>query len=197
MIDWLSLFFYCNAAIALASSSMVIASRYPVRCVLFLIITFIASAFLWMLLQAEFLSLVLIFVYVGAVMTLFLYVVMMLNIDCINDVRKRWFVGLLTILSLIGVLSTLFMLVHYFSPKATLGDIKTTISNTQAIGQVLYTKYAIAIELAAVILTAAMVACVMLCFVKKPKYHRQQNIADQHAVTAKDRVTLVDIKSES
>ena len=193
MLDWISLLFYVNATVIVCSSLMIICSSYPVRSVLFLIICFISSAFLWMMLEAEFLSLALIFVYVGAVMTLFLFVVMMLNVQHIKDMNRHWFYILCVLLSTFLVLGTFYMLMHYFTPHEMLTHQGPDYSNTKAIGMLLYTQYALPLELAALLLLSGLISAVLLTF-KPVKNRKRQKIADQHAVKKTDRIKLVSMK---
>lgn len=190
--------FYVFAAITVLSALMVISQNNPVRCVLFLVLAFIASAVLWLLLNAEFLALILILVYVGAVMTLFLFVVMMLNIDIESakmEMYKKLPVGLL----IVALLSALLFSV--IPAKFKNSDVVESlfnvqqhvkISNTESLGMVLYTDYFLAFELAAVILLAAIIAAITLAH-RKPIDSKRQNILKQLMTRRSDRVRLVDI----
>ena len=158
--------FYVFAGIAILSALMVITQNNPVRCVLYLVVTFFASAVLWMLAMAEFLSLILVLVYVGAVMTLFLFVVMMLNIDVETiktHMAKYLPFGLILVALLIGLL---LVAVPEGSFNASVEKIaiaqkidnnnpQPRLSNTQEIGVALYTDYVLAFELAAALLLVA------------------------------------------
>ncbi len=193
-INWV---FYAFAALLIFSACMVITSRHPVRGVLFLVLGFFASSVLWMLLQAEFLALVLIFVYVGAVMTLFLFVVMMLNLD-VSSKHKGWvrylpfgvlIAGLLMIV-MVGVMRP-----EYFNAKTYHWvNHPESYSNVTALGNVLYTQYVYPFELAAVLLLVAIIAAVSLAF-RGPRGSKVQNLAQQHAVRPKDRVQLMQISA--
>lgn len=188
--------FYFNSALLLVSAIMVIASRNPVRGVLFLVLAFFAASVLWMLLQAEFLSLALIFVYVGAVMTLFLFVVMMLNINKAPKREKfvRYFpFGLLIILTLVGLLIVALNPVHFNSTSYALTLQGTDYSNIKSLGAVLYTKYMYPFEIAGAILLVAIIAAINLAFHGAGKSKRQ-NISRQLAARKKDRVQLVDLR---
>ncbi len=191
--------FYAFAAILLTAAVMVITSKSPVRAVLFLVLAFVASSVLWILIEAEFLALVMIFVYVGAVMTLFLFVVMMINVDLSK--LKEGFVRYLPVgLAAMVVLVTL--MIYVISP-AHFGMIKTLIpvdhladySNTRELGDILYTRYVYAFEIAAVLLLVAIIAAISLAFRGRRADSKSQIIAKQIAVKAKDRLTLVDLKS--
>lgn len=185
--------FYFFSAVLIFSAFMVITSRYPVRGVLFLVLGFFASAVLWMLLQVEFLALVLIFVYVGAVMTLFLFVVMMLNLD-IAPRRKGWvhYMPFGILLSLV----LLFLLLYVLNPRVFPASAfhwvnqPANYSNVQQLGMVLYTQYVYPFELAAVLLLVAIIATISLTIRSKKKNSKSQRIAEQVAVKPKDRLRL-------
>lgn len=204
--------FYVAAGLAIGSALMVITQNNPVRCVLFLVLTFFASAILWILVQAEFLALILILVYVGAVMTLFLFVVMMLNIDV--ESMKSHFVrylpfGLLFVALLTGLLMMSIPMTSFKSPievKSTVlatnsqlqieGNVsQATISNTEALGLVLYTDYFLAFELAAVLLLVAIISAVTLVH-RNLIRSKRQDIRQQIMTSRDDRVTLINMKSE-
>lgn len=186
--------FYVFAVIVIASAVMVITSQNPIKSVLFLVVTFFASAVLWMLMQAEFLSLVLIFVYVGAVMTLFLFVVMMLRIDA--DVIKIGFkraypLGILAFLLFVGI--TLYVLSpsHWSSGNTLPVHYDSTYQNIMVMGDLLFTKYLFDFELAAVILLIGMVSAIALAFYGKKPDVKTQKIAKQLEANKKDRLKLV------
>ena len=186
--------FYSLAAILVFSSLMVVFSVNPVRAALFLVLAFFCACGLWMLLQAEFLSLVLIFVYIGAVMTLFLFVIMMLNLD-ISPRRKHWLPYLPLAVLVLGLL--LIAVISVISPEHFSTEIyqvteqPETYSNVKALGAVLYTKYFYPFELAAVLLLVAIVAAISLAFRGKRAGGKAQRIAEQVAVRREDRVKLV------
>lgn len=191
--------FYLFAAILLFSAWMVISSRYPVRAVLFLVLAFFSSAVLWMLLQAEFLALVLIFVYVGAVMTLFLFVVMMLNLD-IAPRQRGWvrylpfgalIIGLLLFLMWRAIQGSVFppQVYHWIAQPES-------YSNVKQLGAVLYTQYVYPFELAAVLLLVAIVAAIALAFRGRRKNSKTQTINKQLAVRREDRVKLIQMPTE-
>jgi len=207
--------FYIFAAITVLSALMVITQNNPVRCVLFLVLTFFASAVLWILQGAEFLALILILVYVGAVMTLFLFVVMMLNIDVESiKIQYRRYIplGLIVVSFLVGLL-VIAMPEHLFTPEyaatsttasaprcdncdvAGKATSEPTLSNTQQIGMVLYTDYIYAFEIAAVLLLVAIISAVTLAH-RHLARSKQQNIKNQIMTQRDDRVTLVSMKSE-
>lgn len=211
----IEVFFYIFAGLAVASALMVITQNNPVRCVLFLVLTFFATSVLWLLQGAEFLSLVLILVYVGAVMTLFLFVVMMLNVDI--EVRKNQLwryipFGLIIVALLVGLLLVAIPK-GFVQLNAQTSEMAVTIagnesaassesdsqhqpalSNTEEIGAVLYTEYVYAFEIAAVILLVAIVAAVGLAQ-RQIRTTKRQDIKQQLMVQAKDRVQLVSMKA--
>lgn len=186
--------FYVFAGLTVFSALMVVTQNHPVRSVLFLVLTFFASAVLWLLCQAEFLSLILLLVYVGAVMTLFLFVVMMLYVDV--EALKSHLLRLLPLgLVIVALLSSLlFQTIAKSTGFQSLVQDPviaiSAISNTEQIGLVLYTDYVYPFELAAVILLIAMVAAITLIH-RGVIRSRRQNIRDQIMTRASDRVKLV------
>lgn len=192
------LIFYVFAALLIGSATMVITSRHSVRAALFLIVAFCASAVLWMLLEAEFLALLLIFVYVGAVMTLFMFVVMMLNLD--QETVQEKFVRYLPFAVLIVALMV-GVLVYAVKP-GHLGDLGLAMSahhtadysNTKTLGLLLYTRYVYAFELAAVILLIAIVAAIGLTHREKTN-NKRQRIDAQLAATKADRLRVVELEA--
>ncbi|WP_028389101.1 NADH-quinone oxidoreductase subunit J [Legionella fairfieldensis] len=204
--------FYLFAGLAVLSAFMVITQNNPVRCVLFLVVTFFASSVLWLLAGAEFLALILVLVYVGAVMTLFLFVVMMLNID--TESMKAHFLrylpfGLILVALLIGLLLVALPEGSFDVPleQANLPvDYQTannenyvepvkTLPNTEAIGMVLYTDYVFAFEIAAVLLLVAIISAITLAH-RGIVRSKRQNVIAQLMTRPKDRVELINIKSE-
>jgi NADH-quinone oxidoreductase subunit J len=191
-----AIFFYLFAIVCVASAFMVIASRNPVHSVLFLILAFVNAAGLFVLLGAEFLAMILIVVYVGAVAVLFLFVVMMLDVDFAQ--LRQGFLQYLPFGMVIGgiFLAELLFIVGAWtigegSPKAISSPIPPIdkISNTEAIGLVLYTKYAYFFELAGMVLLVAMIGAIVLTLQHRVRVHRQ-NISAQNARTAKAAVEL-------
>ena len=205
--------FYVFASLAILSALMVITQNNPVRCVLFLVLTFFASAVLWILVEAEFLALILVLVYVGAVMTLFLFVVMMLNIDT-ESMRSHFMhylpfglilVALLTGLLLVAIPPGAFetsvevsvavkQVLGGMVPGA--GEIAHPLSNTEALGMVLYTDYVFAFELAAAILLVAIIAAITLAHRNRSSYSKRQNVVSQIMTRSEDRVKLLRMKTE-
>lgn len=178
---------------------MVIGTRKPVHSVLALVLCFFAASVLWMLLQAEFLSLVLIFVYIGAVMTLFLFVVMMLNID--KAPAREKFVrylpfGCLILLVLIGLLVAALNPARFNSKSYAIVQHGVDYSNIKSLGAVLYTKYMYAFEIAAVLLLVAIISAISLAFRGKDKSSKSQTISKQLAARKEDRLKIIDLKTE-
>ncbi|MDF3055015.1 MAG: nuoJ [Gammaproteobacteria bacterium] len=191
--------FYAFSAILLFSAAMVVLSINPVRAVLFLVLAFFCACILWMLLQAEFLALVLIFVYIGAVMTLFLFVIMMLNLD-IGPPRKGWLPYLplaVLVLGLFIIAAVSALKPEYFDPDVyQVVTQPENYSNTKALGAVLYTEYVYPFELAAVLLLVAIISAICLAFRGKRPGGKAQRISEQLVVRRKDRVSLINMPSE-
>ncbi|HHV7629271.1 TPA: NADH-quinone oxidoreductase subunit J [Legionella pneumophila] len=218
MHEWvIQAIFYVFALLTVLSAVMVISQNNPVRCVLFLVLTFFTSAVLWVLAEAEFLALILILVYVGAVMTLFLFVVMMLNID-IESMKSHLIkylpfgliiVALLTGLLMVAIPKDLFKnsvqtQEKPLSVNSQLMDLSTedglvtpekATSNTEKLGMVLYTDYILAFEIAAVILLVAIVSAITLVH-RGAIRSKRQDITQQIMTRRAERVKLISIKSE-
>ncbi len=189
----LTLFFMVFALVAIVSSIMVVTARNPVKSVLSLVVTFVAVAGTWMLLQAEFLSLVLVVVYVGAVMVLFLFVVMMLNVEHVAQ-QKNWvsyWPFALGLALLLGI--SLLNLLSRFVLGASSGSWNLDNSNLQQVGLNLFTQQLYPFELAALILLAAMIAAISLTFRGRNMDDKGQVISRQIRVSAKDRLKLIDV----
>jgi NADH-quinone oxidoreductase subunit J len=164
--------FYIFAAITVVSAGMVVTRRNPVHAVLYLVLAFVATAVLWMLLEAEFLAIVLVLVYVGAVMVLFLFVVMMLDVD--QAALKAQFIRFLPLgLAIALVMLTLIVLVvgpanfgleQFAKPAPQPADF----SNTESLGKLLYTVYVYPFEIASVILLVSIVAAIRLTLRRRP-----------------------------
>ena len=189
--------FYLFASIMVLSALRMITVRNPVHAALFLVLTFFTSAALWLLLEAEFLAITLVLVYVGAVMVLFLFVVMMLDIN-IAKLREGFiqflpvgvFVALVMVVEMVLVVSSKVFDVGHPTPAAA------SFSNTEALGVVLYTEYVYPFEIAAVILLVAIITAIALTLRRRPET-KYQNPAKQVQVRREDRVRLVKMKSES
>lgn len=191
--------FFIFAAILIAAAVMVIAMRNPVYSILSLVLAFFASAVLWMMMQAEFLALVLIFVYVGAVMTLFLFVVMMLNID-LSNVREKFVrylpIGILVMLVLIASMVVVILPKHLGITAASLTSVPSDFSNVTAMGMTLYTHFLYPFEIAAVILLVAIIAAITLAFHGRKPNTKSQRIMQQLDVKKSDRLRIVKMKAD-
>ena len=191
--------FYAFATVLVASALGVIVSRNPVHSALSLVLCFVTSAAIWLLIEAEFLAVVLVLVYVGAVMVLFLFVVMMLDINT-EELRSGftryawlgWLISAVVVAEIVGVVTAKGLGLDVAKGAAPLPP---NYSNTTELGTVLYTKYAYPFELAAVLLLVAIVAAIALTMRKRPG-HKVQNISAQTAVRAKDRVRIVKMAAE-
>ena len=192
-------FFYVFSIIAVASALMVIASRNPVHSVLFLILTFFNSAALFVLMGAEFLAMVLVVVYVGAVAVLFLFVVMMLDID-FAQLRKGFltylpigaFVGLFLLFELVVIGGTWIISPEAASHAST--PTPTDMTNTEALGRVLYTNYVHVFQIAGMILPVAMIGAIVLTL-RQREGVRRQNVGAQLARTREQSVELRKVRS--
>jgi NADH-quinone oxidoreductase subunit J len=190
---WLFLAF---GAVLLVSGVLVITARNPVHGVLFLVLAFFTAAGIWLLLRAEFLAIALVVVYVGAVMVLFLFVVMMLDIN-LERVREGFWrnlplaliVGGIMVLEMVAVLAN-----RIFATRPV--DVAPGYSNTKELGRVLYTQYAFAFEIAAVLLLVAIIAAIALTL-RRRKDSRSQDPAAQVRARREDRVRLVSMPSET
>ena len=187
--------FYILAATAVASAFMVVASRNPVHSVMFLILTFFSAAGLFILMGAEFLALLLVMVYVGAVAVLFLFVVMMLDVDFAE--LKSGFLQYAPVGAIVAIILLLQMITvgaAYFSEDGRpLVPTDPEMTNLEAFGAVLYTKYAGVFEAAGFVLLVAMIGAIVLTL-RDREGVRKQNIAAQNARTREDGVELVDIQ---
>ena len=191
--------FYFLAAIMVLAALRVITARNPVHAALFLVLTFFNAGGLWLLLQAEFLAVTLVMVYVGAVMVLFLFVVMMLDINL--DRLREGFWSYLPVGALVGILMLVEMVMvlggSYFGLEAmpAPAPVAADYSNTRELGRVLYTDYVYAFELASLVLLVAMVAAVSLTL-RKRKGLKSIPPSEQVAVRREGRVELVKMQAE-
>jgi len=191
-----SAIFYAFAAVLLLSGLRVITARNPVHGALFLVLAFFTAAGLWLLLRAEFLAIALVVVYVGAVMVLFLFVVMMLDIN-LERVREGFWANLPLALIVGGLMVAEMVVVvgyHYFGTGAP-RQLPPNYSNTKELGRVLYTDYAYAFEIAAVILLVAIIAAIALTL-RRRKDSRAQDPSAQVRARREERVRLVSMPSE-
>ncbi|HEV2559853.1 MAG TPA: NADH-quinone oxidoreductase subunit J [Microvirga sp.] len=187
-------FFYLFATVTIASGFMVIASRNPVQSVLFLIFAFVNAAGLFLLMGAEFLAMILVIVYVGAVAVLFLFVVMMLDVDFaalrqgfLQNLRLGAVIGIVFLIELVGVVGAYFAdpgLVR--TPQA---PVAAGMTNTEAIGQVLYTRYFYFFQASGLILLVAMIGAIVLTHRERLGVKRQ-DISKQNARTQETAVEV-------
>ncbi len=194
-----AILFYSFATILIGAAVGVIFSRNPVHAVMFLVLAFFESAMLWLLIEAEFLAIVLVLVYVGAVMVLFLFVVMMLDIE-VERTEGGYTRYLPLGLVIAGLMVIELMQIIWWRSSADVasgGFVATPdgYSNTEALGAVLYTEHVYAFEIAAVILLLAIVAAITLTMRKRPGL-KLQNISEQVAVKAADRLRIVKMDTE-
>lgn len=191
--------FYSFAAVLIFAAFRVITVRNPVYAAMFLVLTFFTSAGIWMLLEAEFLSITLVLVYVGAVMVLFLFVVMMLDVN-VEPLREGFvkylpaglFVGAVMLVEMVFLLTQrYFVSSNYPIPAPNESDY----SNTQALGRLLYKDYLFQFEVAALILLVAIIAAIALTMRKRPET-KYQRPAEQISVTKEERLKIVAMSSE-
>lgn len=191
--------FYIFGAMLVAAALGVITARNPVHCALYLVVAFLNSAVIWLLLGAEFLALTLVVVYVGAVMVLWLFVVMMMDVD-VEKLRQGFTryapVGALVALVVaaqIGTVVWVRQLGLTGAPAAV--ERPAGYSNTAELGHLLYTEYLYPFEVAAVILLVAIVAAITLTMRRRPG-QKVQDVAKQVAVRARDRIRIVKMDAE-
>lgn len=186
--------FYVFAISAISSALVVVSSRHPVKAILFLVLTFVASAGMWVMLHAEFLALILVVVYVGAVMTLFLFVVMMLNLEpgqLRGQLVRYYPVGILLVLLLMAILAVLVGPAYFGDQNVSVVGAQTGHpSNVYKLGHTLYTQFLYPFELAGVILLVAMVAAITLSFSGHGK-RKQKQPAEQIKVDSSRRIRLM------
>ena len=186
--------FYVFSTVLLFAAFRVITARNPVHAVLYLVLAFFQAAMVWMLLKAEFLSITLVLVYVGAVMVLFLFVVMMLDIN-IDSIRQGFWKHF-PLAALMGVVIALEMaavLMKGFEPVASplaTGQAVAQVSNTKELGKLLYSQYVYPLEVAAAILLVAMIAAIALTL-RQRKDTKYVSPSDQVRVKSKDRITVL------
>jgi NADH-quinone oxidoreductase subunit J len=189
--------FYFFSLVLLFAAFRVITARNPVYAALYLVLAFFQAAAIWILLKAEFLAITLVLVYVGAVMVLFLFVVMMLDIN-VDSMRKGFWkhfplaavVAVVIALEMAAVLMGGFRATEEPQAVATLGQATVELSNTRELGKVLYTQYVYPLEVAAAILLVAMIAAIALTL-RQRKDTKHVNASDQVRVKSKDRMTVV------
>ena len=188
--------FYAFSAILVFAALRVITTRNPVHAALWLVLSFFSAAGIWLLLQAEFLAIALVLVYVGAVMVLFLFVVMMLDVNF--DTLRQHFKSYLPIGAAVGIL-VLFEMALVIADSAIGRTVSAPPppagSNTRALGQLLYVDYVYPFEIAAVVLLVAIVAAIALTH-RERKERKHQDPSRQVKVRREDRIRLVNLRSE-
>src|SRR5437764_4284137 len=195
-----ALFFYLFSGVCIAAAVMVIAARNPVHSVLFLILAFVNAAALFVLLGAEFLAMILIIVYVGAVLVLFLFVVMMLDVD-FAQLRQGFlqylpigaFIGIIVLIELLLVVFTWSIGPHVQHAIAAPIPPLARMPNTEALGHVLYTRYIYFFQAAGLVLLVAMIGAIVLTLHHKPNVKRQ-NIAAQVARNKASAIEVVKVR---
>jgi len=199
-----SLFFYFFSTIAVFSALMVTISRNTVYSVFFLILVFVSVSILFIMIGAEFLGMIMLIVYVGAVSVLFLFVVMMLNVteQVTKKTVRKGLINNLSVGSVIGVIIFLEMLVvlggwKYKNEFVALSDtyINPNLSNTHALGNILYTDYIHLFQISGMILLVAMIGAISLTFTKR-KNVKRQSYFDQIGREKKSSVSLIDVESD-
>jgi NADH-quinone oxidoreductase subunit J len=197
-MEFTTVLFYVFSAILVFAATRVITDRNPVHAALFLVLSFFSAAALWMLLKAEFLSIVLVLVYVGAVMVLFLFVVMMVDIN-LGKIREGFW-GYFPLAATIGVVIVLEMAAVLFrgfwKASTQVPEVSANIGNTKELGKLIYTQYLYAFEIAALLLLVAIVAAVALTL-RRRKDSKYFAPGDAVKVKAGDRLRIVKMKSES
>jgi NADH-quinone oxidoreductase subunit J len=194
-----SILFGIFSIVLIGAALGVILARNPVHCALLLVLCFFNSAVIWLMLDAEFLGIVLVLVYVGAVMVLFLFVVMMLDIDTERfrkELKGYWPLAIAVAGFVVFAILNVIVVRNLGGADLRLAPaLPQHYSNTRALGEVLFTQYAYPTQLAAVILLVASVAAIILTL-RRRTGHKPQDISAQVAVRAKDRVRLVKMASE-
>ncbi|MCS6764927.1 MAG: NADH-quinone oxidoreductase subunit J [Candidatus Protistobacter heckmanni] len=197
-MDIKSLVFYAFAAILVLAALKVITARNPVHSALFLVLSFFTASGIWMLLQAEFLAITLVLVYVGTVMVLFLFVVMMIDIN-LEKIRRDFskYVPMAILIGAVIIAEMAVVLVRGFfltdTPLAS--KVVSSGSNTRDLGKLIYTEYLYAFEVAGIILLVAIIASVALTL-RRRKDSKAQNVSAQIRVKAADRVRIVAMPAE-
>ncbi len=190
--------FYFFSAVLILSALGVVTFRNPVYAALLLVLAFFSSAGIWLLLEAEFLAITLVLVYVGAVMVLFLFVVMMLdiNLDKLREGFWKWFPFGTLIAVIIAVEIGLVMMGDQFKQVTPLLPKASDYSNTKELGRLIYTEYVYVFELAAVVLLVAMVAAIALTLRHRTD-KRSPNPSNQVKVNRKDRIRMINMAPET
>lgn len=190
--------FLLSAAVTLFAALRVITARNPVHAVLYLVLAFCSAACLWLLLKAEFLAITLVLVYVGAVMVLFLFVVMMLDIN-IDRIRAGFWkhVPLASVVAVAIVLQLAAVLMHgrWLATTEPAGDLAKA-NNIEVLGRLTYSAYVFPLQIAGVLLLVAIVSAIALTL-RKRKDSKSQNVSEQVRVRRQDRVRLVQMPADN
>jgi NADH-quinone oxidoreductase subunit J len=194
-------FFYLFSLVMLFSAFRVITARNPVHAVLFLMLTFSQASAIWLLLKAEFLAITLVLVYLGAVMVLFLFVVMMLDIK-IDAMRRSFWkhfplgatLGAVVVLEMAAVLMSGFRVTEEPQVAGVVGQLPVAVSNTKELGVLLYTEYVYPVQVAAVILLVAMIAAIALTL-RERKDTKTIDASVQVRVKARDRLVVMKVQA--
>jgi NADH-quinone oxidoreductase subunit J len=193
-----TLLFYAFAGVLVMSAIGMITSRNPVHAAMYLVFAIFNSAIIWMLMEAEFLAIVLVLVYVGAVMVLFMFVVMMLDIN-LAQLREGFTryapLGAVIAIVVIAEIASVVVVRSLGLSSVQSAAAVATTSNTRELGYLIYTKYLYPFELAAVLLLIAIVAAIVLTL-RRREGHKAQDISAQVAVRAKDRVRIIKMPAE-
>jgi len=195
----IQIYFWFLSAVLIGAAIGVITSRNPVFSALYLVMAFVTSAVLWMLLEAEFLAIVLVLVYVGAVMVLFLFVVMMLDIN--TEELRSGFTRFAPLGGIVAAVIIVELVTVFLVRNAGLPVLENPpphpegYSNTKELGAVLYTEHVYAFELASFLLLLAIIAAIVLTMRKRPGL-KVQDLPSQHRVRRADRVRLVSMEAE-
>ena len=190
--------FYIFGAMLLLSATMVVVIKNPIHAALFLVLSFFSSAAVWLLLNAEFLAIALVLGYVGAVMVLFLFVVMMLdiNLSTLKDGFARYFpLGIFIALLMVIAMGVIVGSDYFISDTYTQINTSTTPSNTKLLGYAIYTDYLYQFEIAGVILLVAIIAAISLSM-SKLKITKSTHPNEQVSVKKEDRLRVVKMKTE-
>lgn len=191
--------FYVFSVLLVGAALMVVTCRNTIYAVLALIFAFFCSAGLWILMQSEFLGLILIVVYVGAVMTLLLFVVMMLNID-MEKIREKFSKLLPIAAAILVLLVTILALAFNTKQVSSLAHLPLSYpahySNTKAMGTLLFTHYLYPFEIAAMVLLVAMISAISLAFFGRKAGTKSQKVRQQHLVNKENRLKIVKMKPE-
>ena len=192
-----TILFYVLAIVLVVASFRVITASSPVVAVLFLILAFVNAAFIWMLLGAEFLALLLVLVYVGAVMVLFLFVVMMIDVK-MEELRvgMKTYLPLGLVIGIVMVIEMTFVLGASWGGMGPAADMGADYNNARSLGEVMYTEYAYAVQIGAALLLVGMVAAIALTMRGSRRDVKYNNASEAVRVKAKDRLRLLDIPAQ-